>query len=87
MSITLNINLVIGDWSHDGHGMCETVPAKVNLSIEEIEEAYLKGSEILGFNLIEDFCRNYEDNKVPIDIAKKLIEIGLQDQTAEDDDT
>ena len=56
------IRLVVGDWSGDGHNITDTSFMKSNLTYIEISSAYRKGSEILGFNLKEDCCHEYEDS-------------------------
>lgn len=60
----MRIELVVGDWSKDGHGISETFLFEVNLNKEQIYKAYKKGSKILGYDLIETKCRGYEESSV-----------------------
>lgn len=69
--------LVLGDWSDDGHGKTDIVMLASNLDSEEIAEAYEKASKKLGFNFINDVAADYEDNELPTDYLKKLVEYGL----------
>lgn len=55
------VNLVIGDWSNDGHCMRETVTVGVNLTRDELFQAYQDGSKKVGFNLTDDAAADYED--------------------------
>jgi len=48
------INLVVGDWSHDGHGKSSIVTIRSSLTKSEIDNAYFEGSNKVGFSLIED---------------------------------
>jgi hypothetical protein len=66
------VNIVVGDWSHDGHSMTETYTIESNLTGDEIEAAYKKGTEKLGFDLVEDCCAEYEDNQVSLEQIKML---------------
>lgn len=68
----MKINLIVGDWSGDGHEKTEVFIIESNLSPDEIKDAYAKGSKILGFNLIRKVCIEYEDNFIPFSIAKIL---------------
>lgn len=70
--------LVLGDWSDDGHGKTDIFIINSNLDSEEILAAYKKASKKLGFKFMDDVCADYEDNSIPIDYLKKLIESGLQ---------
>ena len=78
----MQIKLVIGDFSDDGHGKTETVIVETRHTAEQIIEAFQKGAEkldlkttyIKGWPLlnIDGLCSNYEDYKFPKDIAAKL---------------
>ena len=58
------INLIVGDWSGDGHTVTETVTISSNCSVDSIRLAYKEGSEILGFDLSETVCREFEDRLI-----------------------
>lgn len=62
------MRLVIGDWSDDGHGKSDEVLVNVNVSVEEVQNAYKSACRLTGisFNHNNDFTgrkRNWEDQK------------------------
>ena len=65
------VKLVIGDWSGDGHCQSATVIIDSNFSKLDIEKSYIKGSQIIGFDLIEDVCEEYEDSLIPHEVIVK----------------
>lgn len=71
------ITLQAGDWSCDGHGLTETWVIESNLSRKELEAAYKKGKKVMDVDLVEDVCEEYEDDKISIDLIKKLNETGF----------
>ncbi len=70
------INLVVGDWSGDGHQLTETISVKSNLMTEDIEIAHEIGCKKLKINF-KNLCRNYEDSQVPKDVWQKFTKAGL----------
>lgn len=58
------IQLVLGDWSNDGHGQTDTLFILSNLSSTEIEAAYKRGTKILGFDMKSQVAADYEDSKI-----------------------
>lgn len=75
------INLVVGDWSGDGHEKTENILVLSNKSSKEIEKAYQDGTEILGFDFSEECCSDYED----YEIKEKYIKI-LKNENIKVDD-
>jgi len=71
------INLVVGDWSDDGHGRTETITINTNLTRSEVQRAYKAGVELIGVDLTKEVCRDYEDHKIDDDTWKKFREAGL----------
>lgn len=72
-------NIVIGDYSDDGHGKCETVTLKLtadDLSDDALKEAFMKTNEEVGSDLY-DLCANYEDGSISEDLYKRLKELGF----------
>lgn len=60
------LDVVLGDWSDDGHGKSEKYPILVNMPTKDIQDAYKASCEKLGisFNDNEDFTntkRNYNE--------------------------
>ena len=73
------INLILGDWSHDGHGKASVATIRSTLTKSEVEEAYLKGTKKIGFSFVEDVGSDYSDIGCPIDQEQvdMLEEIGI----------
>ena len=71
------VQLIVGDWFEDGHGRHRDVVLKTNFDQRQIEEAYLKGSEILGENILGNYCIQYEDSELPAEIMTKLFNHGF----------
>lgn len=67
------IDLIVGDWSRDGHEKSEVVKIKSNLTLEELQAAYKDGSKLIGVDLIKNVCKDYEDNKIPKEICEKIL--------------
>lgn len=74
--LTENVDLVVGDWSGDGHSITKTVGIKTNVTIEELRKAYQNGVKEVGVDLSEKVCRNYGDYRLSYDIFLKLIAFG-----------
>ena len=73
------INLVMGDWSSDGHGKTETVSIKSNLDKEEIKAAYKAGTKILGFDFINEVCADYGcHHRLPQENFETLVKHGMR---------
>lgn len=78
------VELVIGDWSGDGHEKRESVFVHVT-SKEELQDGYAAGCKILGFDFIKECCEEYEDNHIAEEYLEKLREHGLlEGETTED---
>lgn len=79
------VNLVLGDWSGDGHEKTDSVTYKVNLSETELKASFETGLSILdnnkdgvkrrGYSL--PICEDYEDSRLPADFLVKLKACGL----------
>jgi hypothetical protein len=71
------VNLIIGDYSGDGHKQMETITIESNLTILEINEAYNKGIEKLGFDFVAECFAEFEDHSIDDSKYRKLIELGM----------
>lgn len=80
------INLVVGDWSGDGHKQFDYVSINSNVDAETIEDAYKKGTKIVGFDWSKEVASTYEDNEVCSEIVKKLKDHGHPGFYEENDD-
>ena len=76
------INLVVGDWSHDGHGITDTTLIRSNRNYDDLIKAYKAGCEIVGFEL-DNICRSYDDGELPVDNAEMLRDAGFDLNTLE----
>lgn len=56
-------SLIVGDWSHDGHGQTETYFIDTDASLHDISEAYDAGVTIFGVNIMHEF-ENYEQCEI-----------------------
>lgn len=54
-------NLVVGDWSLDGHNKRKNFVLMTSLSQEEIERCYEEGTKLLGYDMTKNLCCKYED--------------------------
>ncbi len=69
------IELVVGDWSKDGHNQSDKFLYETNLSKEEIEKAFSDGCNTIGIKF--NICEEYEDDKVSQDFISKIVLAGL----------
>jgi hypothetical protein len=81
------VNLLLGDQSGDGHGKTNIVSIQSNLDAFSVAEAYEKGVEIIGVDLINDVAEGYEDNTLVQSDFDKLVKHGFtfeEDSSLED---
>lgn len=71
------VKVVLGDWSGDGHSITDSEVIQTNLTSNEIVKAYYEGSKIVGFNLSDDACCDYQDSLLRGDQVKKLRDAGI----------
>ena len=72
-----NVCFTLGDPSGDGHAYTSEYHMVSNYSAKEIDEAYKKATEILGFNFVEKVGSEYEDNEICEPYFSILVEKGL----------
>lgn len=72
-----NVCFTLGDPSGDGHANTSEYHMVSNYSAKEIDEAYKKATEILGFNFVEKVGSNYEDNELHEPYFSILVEKGV----------
>ena len=72
-----NVCFTLGDPSGDGHGNASEYHMVSNYSAKEIDEAYKKATEILGFNFVEKVGSDYEDNELHEPYFSILVEKGV----------
>ncbi len=70
------VNLIVGDWSRDGHEKTDRFTVESNLSKAEIAKAYKAGAKLIGFDITE-YCKEFEDNTIPIEKLRLLCPFGL----------
>ena len=72
-----NVCFTLGDPSGDGHANTSDYHMVSNYSAEEIDEAYKKATEILGFNFVEKVGSDYQDNELCEPYFSILVEKGV----------
>lgn len=73
----LIFELVVGDWSDDGHGKTDKFLIYSNFSKEQILAAYKKGAMMLGVDVTRDVCHKYEDSYLENEQWKKFEAAGM----------
>ena len=76
-TLSNNINLIIGDWSDDGHCQTEQVTIKSNFNKVWINRAYKNGCEKLGFDWCQKAATTFEDpyiNEECVSILREVFE-------------
>lgn len=76
------IELVIGDWSNDGHGRMDTIPLIIKVEngddiVKALENAENLLLEQYDIDLSTWFAE-YEDNKINKDDVEKLVKLGVE---------
>lgn len=79
------ITLPIGDFSCDGHGVTEEIPAISNVPVERLREIHRNIPSQTGID-ITAFCNGFEDDIVPAGIAMKLDGLGWNTQVLQQDE-
>lgn len=70
-------NVVLGDWSHDGHGHTATIVIKTDAEMADIRQAYDAAVTYYEFDLIAYVADEYEDPLLRLEYVKKLEEKGV----------
>lgn len=68
------IEIDIGDSDINGHGRYTTYIIYSNYSADDIEQAYYKATDLLGFNLLKECCTKYKENCIKPEYAKILVD-------------
>lgn len=78
MAKRLKFQIPIGDWSHDGHGLCEYFMASANAeSIEDVREAYFKAKKVVPRDCQPELiCHDYEEHTLDKEQCGKLKKAG-----------
>lgn len=86
------VQLIIGDWSDDGHGKTDTVVVRSNLDARGIEAAYQAGLKKLAEDYDGDFyldmdnlCDEYEDSSLPAKlrnyfVSRELLDVDMESE-------
>jgi hypothetical protein len=77
------IEMVVGDWSNDGHGMTDKYHIEANASHLELAKAYEVGTKIIGFNFTDEVCSDYEDNVIKSEHREILVQHGFKGELAD----
>lgn len=68
------INLVLGDWSGDGHNRTKGYVIDSSVSFDMLENAHHKGCKVLGFSFENEAASEYEDPTISVDHFQKIID-------------
>jgi len=71
------IELVIGDWSGDGHEKTRRILLRTNLSSDEIINAYAEGTKVIGVDVMNEVAAEYEDSWLREDSWNKFVAAGI----------
>ena len=72
-----NVCFTLGDPGGGGHANTSDYHMVSNYSAKEIDEAYKKATEILGFNFVKKIGVNHQDNELHEPYFSILIEKGV----------
>ena len=81
-----HINLIVGDWSGDGHCKTSHYTVSSNKTKDEVLKAYKNGVKIIGVDLAKNVCRQYQESSISNSDLNLLITHGLSDFEPIDDD-
>lgn len=80
--------LILGDWSKDGHGQTQNYIVDHNLeSSAALNQAHVKGCQILGIDFEENVADSYEEPYISEDDLEALIEHKIIEEVPEVDKT
>ena len=72
-----NVCFTLGDPGGDGHANTSDYHMISNYPAKEIDEAYKKATEILGFNFVKKIGINHQDNELHEPYFSILVEKGV----------
>lgn len=76
------IELVIGDWSNDGHGRMDAIPLIIKVdNCDNVKKSLVEAEKILfeQYNIdLTLWFAEYEDNKLRKYEVERLIELGIE---------
>ena len=75
-----NITFSLGDPYKEGHRGFETFHMISNYTVDKIQEAYKKATELLGFDYVKECCSQYCDYYIKPEYAKILVDKGIIDK-------
>lgn len=68
------INLVLGDWSGDGHNHTKSYVIDSSVSFDALENSHHEGCRVLGFSFENEAADEYEDPTISVDHFQKIID-------------
>lgn len=71
------INLVVGDWSGDGHCQTKTIQVQSSLNMNELQAVYKKAAKKTKVQFVDAVAAEYENNMISEDDFKKLQSAGI----------
>lgn len=73
------VTLAVGDWSDDGHGKYQDFIAEYTGELQSVRDAHFNSYAATGVDL-QNFCRQYGDNRLPDSIRQLAIDKGWEIQ-------
>lgn len=64
--------LPIGDWSGDGHSVCDWYLIESSHSVEDVREMFFDACSQAGYDFIEEFCSEYLEGTITVAQSEKL---------------
>lgn len=83
----MNVSLVLGDPYEDGHGRHKTIHIESNRSAKHMQKSYVKGTALVGVDLAEDLCSDYQSRCIDVTDLKKFIALGFNTGYTLDEET
>ena len=77
--------LLIGDYCGDGHGKHEKYIYESNLDSTAIEEAYTRGSTLIGFDLVKEVAREHDNRNLTPEQREIILRLGVDLEYTEED--
>lgn len=71
------ITASVGDFGGDGHSQSRVFTFVSNFTSDQIWACYQAGSKSLGFDLVAEYCEDYEQDTLPHAVIEKLEAKGI----------
>lgn len=79
------IDLILGDYSGDGHCEKETITIRSNIDAKALKKAYISGVKKTGVDWAKEVAEEYDDASVSVKIVNKLSKFGFKIEDVSED--